>query len=132
MIGFALLVAHLLGDYLWQNDWIAQKKVFDRDDPKTFSPIACLLHVFLYTLACFGCVELVNHALGNEMWPIWAWVIIAITHYFIDRYRLASVWMNYSGQKGFKEHMGPWSIIIVDNTFHLLISFAVALLVLAQ
>lgn len=109
MIGFELLLGHLVGDYLWQNDWQAQNK--------TKQSFPCLVHCILYTLA---------------IWMFsYAWItgvgllIVFSTHYLMDRYRLAVHYMDLAGQKGFKEHLAPWSVIIVDNTIHLLTLWAV-------
>lgn len=37
MTGFSILVGHLVGDYLLQNDWMATRKVFDAKNPLTRS-----------------------------------------------------------------------------------------------
>lgn len=125
MTGFALLVGHLTGDYLLQNDWIAKNK--------TSSTPICLLHVALYTLASFACVELTHVAHGEPMWPAWAWALIAAPHFVIDRWRLATAFMNRAGQLDFASGVfSPWSIIVVDNSFHLLTSWAVAIAVVVM
>lgn len=129
MTGFSILVGHLVGDYLLQNDWLANRKVYNANNELTHSPLPCLIHVTLYTLASFAAVEFANVATGAEMWPAWAWAVIAVTHWFMDRYRLAARWMDVIGQRGFKEHMSPWSVIIVDNSIHLLTAWIVALAV---
>ena len=64
--GFLL---HLLGDYLFQNDYLANNKT------KSFTP--AFIHALIYSLPFLA---LVNGA---------AWWIVLISHYFIDRYRLA-------------------------------------------
>lgn len=113
MIDFgSLILAHLVGDYVLQNDWQAQNK--------TRYHVPCIVHVLLYTLAFVVIVE------ASGGWPTWAYGAIAATHYPVDRYGLAGRWMrNVSGQKGFADGMGPWSIIVVDNTFHLICAFIV-------
>ena len=108
---------------------MATRKVYDAGNPLTHSPLPCLVHVTLYTLASFVAVEFANFAAGAEMWPVWAWLVIAVTHWFMDRYRLAVKWMDVVGQRGFREHMSPWSVIIVDNSIHLLTAWIVALVV---
>jgi len=132
MTGLAILVGHLVGDYLWQNDWMANRKVYKKDDPLTHSRLPCLVHVFLYTLATALAVEVTNALLGNEAWPWWAWAIIAGTHYPMDRYRLAARYMDFAGQRKFRENLGPWSLFIVDNSIHIVTSWAVALAALAS
>lgn len=101
----SLLVAHFVGDYLLQNDKIAQTK--------TSSTPWCVVHVALYTLAC------VALTLGQMPW--WAYVSIAVPHFFIDRFRFARTQMRWAGQESFATGVfSPWSIIVVDNVDHLL------------
>lgn len=70
-----LLVAHLLGDYVLQSDWMATTKT-ERWWP-------AILHGVLYGLPFVLVVP-----------SVWAWLVIAGTHVVIDRYRLAKylVW----------------------------------------
>ena len=102
-------IGHLVGDYIFQNDWQAQNKK-KRDLP-------CLVRVLLYTLAIWIFTS----------WPLWALFVVAFTHAIQDRTTIIEKWMNIAGQKGFVEHMSPWSVIIVDNTFHLLTLFFLSL-----
>lgn len=101
-----LILAHLMGDFVLQNDYMATHK--------THSHPVCALHVLVYTAACL----LVIHVSGYA-WPLWAYAAVALTHYPVDRWRLAAVWMDYTGQSGFKRSLSPWSVIAVDNTYHL-------------
>lgn len=113
MIDYGLLIlAHLLGDYVLQNDWQARQK--------TSSSVACAVHVLLYTLVHVAVVE------TFASWPWWAYVAIAVPHFVVDRWGLAGWWMkNVSGQSRFYSAMSPWSVVVVDNTFHLLTSAVV-------
>jgi hypothetical protein len=105
-----LIIAHLVGDYLLQNDVLAKNKAS--------SHLACAVHVALYTAAFY--------ALTVGVWPWWAYLVIAATHYPVDRWGLARIWMTrVSGQKSFAEAMGPWSVIIVDNAYHLVCAWLV-------
>jgi len=63
------LILHLLGDYVTQSDWMAQNK--------TKSTYAALLHATTYSIP-FALIASLN-----------ALLVIWITHFFIDRYRLA-------------------------------------------
>lgn len=65
-----ILLCHLVGDYLLQSDYMAQAK--------TQKSVPALLHALTYTLP-FLCLTLSWKAL----------LFIAVTHYLIDRYRLA-------------------------------------------
>jgi hypothetical protein len=116
------LLAHLVGDYMLQTDWMATQKT------KKWYPAA--VHAFFYTLSFF---LLTNSAL--------ALFVIMVSHYFIDRYRLA-VYFIFFKNKITSPHL-RWSdcketgfpksrpislsrilVIITDNTIHLLINFA--------
>lgn len=104
-------ILHFVGDYLLQNDWMAQQKTKDW--------FACTVHCVLYTLPF-------TFILWESPW-IW---LIFITHYFIDRYRLAQYWIRFVNWKwdgnnfGYSDEkpqwMSVWLLIIVDNTFHII------------
>lgn len=121
-LGFLL---HLIGDYLLQTSWMANEKV------KRFFPAA--VHAFSYSLLFFFLTNLTG------------WLIILITHFFIDRYRLAVYWIKLindswdkkgerggipytikSSNFGYPETLpiwlSTWLLFIVDNTFHLIIN----------
>lgn len=148
MESFGLLIGHLLGDYILQNDWMAgwkgasghiltqkeqsridmatadeRDRVFDQVHAwsELRPPLACTLHCALYTLAVWLCA----------CWwmPWWGPLVVFATHWPMDRYRLASWWMkNVSGQETFAGGVfAPWAIIVVDNTIHLLVLFLVGL-----
>ena len=112
------IVAHLVGDYIIQSDWMATEK--------TKRSVAAGTHAVTYTLP-FLFLTL------NPM----ALLIIAGTHFVIDRWRLARFvcWAkNYPwpGSKPWRECSGTgypdtsppwlstWLLIIADNTMHLL------------
>lgn len=100
------LIGHLIGDYLLQNDWMAQGK------KKAHWP--CFVHVALYTAS----VMLLSQ------WPLWAAAIVFIPHYAIDRWQFVPWWMDSIGQKTFRLALGPWSMIVVDNVMHLVCLYA--------
>jgi hypothetical protein len=101
------LIAHLFGDYVFQNQWMA--------DNKTSNSGVAAIHAFIYSLMF---LPLVNSS--------WAYIVIALTHFFIDRFRLAQYWVNLYGI-GTGPNVPPflsiWLLIIVDNTFHLTINY---------
>lgn len=144
----------MVGDYLLQNDWMSKHKVVPfpdevkgrceiGDSGKVFIPdnvkdcgewdkqfyawmlghLACTVHCTLYTLAVFLlCAPLM-------IFPDWFYLACFVTHWPVDRFRLAKLWMNnISGQKVFADKMAPWSVIVVDNTYHLLTLYVLALL----
>lgn len=109
MEGFSLLIGHMLGDYIFQNDWMAKNK--------TKSHWACLVHCFWYTVAIAAtCIWFV---------PWYLIVAVGMAHFPVDRWRLARWCMTQLGQEEFATGpLSPWSIIVVDNTIHLLVLYA--------
>jgi hypothetical protein len=129
VIALWIVLAHLVGDYLIQSDWMASEKT------KRWWP--AIAHGATYTLP---------YALITQ--SPWALVVIASTHVVIDHYRLArhvcwlknqlaprrfrSTWQD-SKATGYPSDkpiwMAVWLMIIADNTMHLLINaFAVVCL----
>ena len=109
MESFGLIIGHLVGDYILQDDYLANRK-------KECS-LSCVEHCAAYTVAVW---------LFSFWWlPLWAQPVIFVSHFLIDRYRAVSKAMDLLGQSGFREHLGPWSVIVVDNTWHLLVLFLV-------
>lgn len=147
MAGFWLLMGHLVGDYIVQNDWMAKNKANPHPGPEPHpnrswitagdsiaSPygvseqrvwwaaqrawrlghLACTAHCLLYTLAVWAC---------TWWWmPWWGLAACFAAHWPLDRFRLARLWMTrVSGQAEFAAGpMTPWSVVVVDNVFHLL------------
>ena len=118
MITADQLVAHLVGDYILQSHWMATEK--------TKRSVAAVAHVVCYSLP-FLFLTLSPAALA----------VIIVTHFVIDRWRLARyvVWFkNFLGPgnpswaecsgTGYAPDVPPWLsvwlLIIVDNTMHLL------------
>lgn len=107
------IYAHLIGDYLLQNDWMAQNK--------KITSLACLAHVFFYILP-FIFTPLV--------W--WQLVLIAFQHFLQDRYQFALWFLRLKGSADFAlPPSAPWSLIVVDNIFHILFIAFVAWLPIA-
>ena len=105
------LLGHLVGDFLLQNDWMAQGK--------KKHPLPAVVHCLLYTAAIWLFTG----------WGL-AWLaVVFVTHLYIDTTNVVPVFMGWIGQTQFRDRMGPWSVIIVDNTYHLLILYAIPLVV---
>lgn len=101
-------IGHLVGDWLMQNDWMAANK--------KKSTWACFVHVDFYTLFVWGI----------SGWPTWTAPLIFLPHFLIDRTTFVAWWMEMSGREGFmKEPYGPWSLIAIDQVFHVLCLYAV-------
>lgn len=120
MITADQLVLHALGDYVLQSDWMATTK--------TTKSIAALAHVVTYTLP-FLLVTRSPAALA----------VILVTHFVIDRWRLARYacwlknWLGPAGSNfpwsecvgtGYHKDRPPWMsvwlMIIADNTAHVI------------
>lgn len=121
------LVAHAVGDYILQSDWMA--------DNKTKSHVAAAIHAITYTLP-FLLITLSPAALA----------VICGTHFVIDRWRLARlvVWLKNGPwdyiempgsnggtwklktltATGYQESKPPflaiWLLIIADNILHVI------------
>jgi hypothetical protein len=119
----AQLLLHLIGDYLLQSGWMAANKAK--------SHFAAFVHALVYSLPFILICPSLN-----------AWLVIFVTHFFIDRYSLAkrvAIVKNYLAprkhwpkngdlsdfgyHKCTPEFLAMWLLIITDNTLHLLINF---------
>lgn len=117
-------LAHLVGDYLIQSDWMAQEKT------KRWWP--AVAHAVTYGIPFLFVTQS----------PLALFVIVA-THAVIDRYRLARhvVWFkNQLAPKAFRpphtttghaenrpDWLVVWLLIIADNTLHMLINVGAVL-----
>lgn len=108
------LIGHLVGDYIFQTDGIAAHK--------RASSVACGIHVGTYVLAIW-------------LFTGWPWRALAITmicHFLQDRFGLARTFMRYTQHEAFATGpLAPWSIIITDNTLHLVQLWLTAQLVMS-
>jgi len=107
------IVAHLIGDYILQSDWMANEK--------TKQSFAASVHAATYTLPFLFITQSVA-----------ALAFIFGTHFLIDRFRLARyvVWLkngNWSAPitaTGYSDDkpafLAVWLLIIADNTLHIL------------
>ena len=124
MITAEQLVAHAVGDYLIQSDWMANEK--------TKRSLAALVHALSYGLPFL----FITRA------PL-ALAVIVLTHFAIDRWRLARyvvfaknffaprsqwpVWADCSGTGYHKDRppwLAVWLLIVADNVLHVLINGA--------
>lgn len=117
MITADQLVAHAIGDYVLQSDWMATEK--------TKKTVAALAHVIAYSVPFVF--------LGASPLALFA---IAGSHFIIDRWRLARylIWAkNWMGPNrpwsecvatGYPAErpawMAVWLLIIADNVLHVL------------
>ncbi len=119
MITADQLVAHALGDYVFQSHWMAQHK--------TSRWLPALAHAATYGLAF---ILMASPA---------ALAVIVVTHLLIDRFRLAkyAVWaknliapampgpLTTTGYPaGVPDWLAVWLMIAADNTIHVLVNGA--------
>ena len=91
-------VAHLIGDFILQNEWMATKK--------RQSSFACLVHVLVYLIPFLLC---------NLQW--WQIALIGSQHFVEDRKMLfTSFWM-----RAWKRvPLENWNLrLFVDQAFHI-------------
>lgn len=102
------IIGHLVGDYLLQNDWMALNKK-RKDDVGLLS---CAVHCVIWASA-------VSFAAG--WWhSFWVWPVLYLTHLAQDHTNVVAWWMDRIGQKQFRTGpCAPWSIIVVDNVWHI-------------
>lgn len=156
MEGFGLLIGHLVGDYIFQNDWQAKNKTSGHPGPEPGvgylpdgSPIVAkespslMLDLQAWRerraawtrghLACtVHCLLYTIAVFLCSFWwmPMWGLAVCFVLHWPIDRFRLAGRYMrNVSGQRDFATGVfSPWSIIVVDNVIHLATLFVIGVI----
>lgn len=114
-----LLLGHLLGDWLLQNDWMAQGKrqgLFTR---------AGLAHFSIYTLAILGVFWLFDDRNADPLVWLATGVIVFVTHLLIDATNVVRRWMRFYGQRD-----QDMVRIMIDQTLHLLVLGLLAVLYL--
>lgn len=125
MLAMAILLGHLVGDYIFQSHHVATEKLHSW----WWASVHGVLYGWAYVFVFW--------ALGFSI-SSWALFVIVTTHIVIDRYRLAKyvTWLKNQSFKhkfkltdtGYPESVPPflsvWLLIITDNTLHLLINTA--------
>lgn len=109
------LLFHLWGDYIFQSHWMAVNKTSNT----LIGWSACLIHCLIYTIP-FIFIGSLNAVL-----------VIFITHFLIDKFRLASYLIRVKNltftPTGFPDNTPPflsfWLLIIIDNTLHITINY---------
>ncbi len=125
---FDMLLGHMVGDYLLQNNWMALGK----SKHSGLGWFTCFVHCALYTLA-----------VCTIMWvwhPLWA-LIVFLSHFVIDKFgipemylklirgRSLEVFLNDEENVVWTPYIGLRSgfyifvYVVVDNTMHLLLMF---------
>lgn len=103
-----LLVGHVIGDFLFQTNWMAREKA------NNF--IALFVHSAVYTLF----VGLAAVLAGQFSWL--ALLIVLFSHMFLDNRKFVYLWVKNINQS----HDTAWLKIAVDQCWHLIILGVVA------
>jgi len=113
-------IGMLIGDYILQNDWMANNKLWKKGSNENL--LIAHIHSLLVTASIFCCGLMAGYE-----WAEWKLVVIWLSHGLQDSFRLGTVWMNLYGQfRYFKENMPEayvWATIVVDNVLHLALLF---------
>lgn len=105
-----LLIGHLVGDWLLQNDWMAKGK------KRGFFTLAGWTHFTIYTLAvtmAFWVSDMTNYSL--TFYLLFSCLIFT-SHWLIDTTNLVEGWIRFYRQSNL-----TMMRIMVDQTFHLLV-----------
>jgi len=88
---FAMLIfGHLIGDYIFQNKWMALRK--------TENIFICIIHCVIYTIS-----------VAITTWPYlhgWRWIsLIFLSHFLIDRWSLAEKWLELINGRSLRDFL---------------------------
>jgi len=120
----AFLVAHMVGDYLFQTDWQARHKRGGLgSDP--VARRALITHVTTYTLAFLPALIWIGDVL-DPGWAVLAAVLIFLPHFVLDDGRIVRAHLaRVKGVQTFDVGLAA----SVDQSYHVLSLFLVAILV---
>ena len=118
----SFLVAHMVGDYLFQTDWQARNKRGGLSGGVAFRALAS--HVTTYTLAFAPALIWI----GDELdigWALLAAALIFLPHLVVDDGRIVRLYLaRVKRAEGFDVGLAA----SVDQSFHVLSLFLVAIL----
>jgi prepilin signal peptidase PulO-like enzyme (type II secretory pathway) len=113
-----LLLGHLLGDWMFQNDWMAKGK------RQSFFNAPILIHCTLYTLITLLTLLLATrHSLTPPPWLLFTLTVFT-THWFVDASDVVDRWMRLLHQSKL-----PAVRLMVDQTLHILVLAVLAELI---
>jgi len=120
----AFLVAHMVGDYLFQTDWQARNKRGGLSGGGE-SRRALVSHVTTYTLAFLPAFIWIGSEL-DAVWAVVAAVLVFVPHLIIDDGRLVALYLTrVKGVEGLNLGLAA----SVDQSFHVVSLFLAALVV---
>jgi hypothetical protein len=110
-----LLIGHLIGDWILQNDWMAKGK------QHSWLNRAGLTHFSIYTATILAALGLAGWRGESPAQLLAIGSSLFITHWLIDAGRLAERWVRFYGQSNVEAVR-----LMVDQTLHLLVLVGVA------
>lgn len=115
-----IILGHFVGDYLFQPLWMALGK--SENTLKGY--MICILHCLIYSL-------MIASFSGKYIDNPKVWALAFLSHFFIDKWSLAQVWLNMIEGRNVVEEAKNNNLIgtafgavvytITDNTLHILI-----------
>lgn len=114
-----LLLGHCIGDWVLQNDWMAQNK------QRSFLNAPCMVHCAIYTLTQTVILWLGMPVSYTPLQFALFLAVIFISHYAIDATNAAGAWALLINQSP-----TDFVRIVVDQTFHLIVIVALIQLLL--
>jgi hypothetical protein len=118
------LVAHMVGDYLFQTDWQARHKRGGLSGDGTALRALCT-HVATYTLAFVPALVWIADEL-DAGWAVLAAALIALPHLVVDDGRIVRLYLAHVKRA---PEFDVGLAASVDQSFHVLSLFVVAILV---
>lgn len=110
------LVGHLVGDYLLQND----VQALNKKRPGLKGMFCCVLHCAIWTASVCA---------FSRWFDVASVSVLFGSHFLQDRTNVVRWYMTAIGQEAFATgSCSPWSIIVVDNVFHVVTIWAVWML----
>lgn len=114
-----LLVGHLVGDWLLQNDWMAKGK------RKAFITLPGMVHFAIYTLVIMMTLRISGVVVKDLAYGVGLGAFIFVSHWFIDATDIVDRWMRFYRQSNLLMMR-----VMVDQTLHILILAVIVYLML--
>lgn len=105
-----LMVGHLVGDWLLQNDWMAQGK------KQGFITLAGVAHFTIYTVTVMIALWLSGVKQSEPPIYILLAIFIFVSHWVIDATRLVDYWMKF-----YRQSHSFMMRMLVDQTLHIIV-----------
>jgi hypothetical protein len=105
-----LLMGHLVGDWLLQNDWMAKGK------KQGLVTIAGMVHFTIYTISVLGALCLFSEVRRPLLHFIISVVIVFVSHWLIDATNIVERWIHF-----YRQSDNTMMRVMVDQTLHIVV-----------